>query len=73
MSQTMPNDRALSARESEIAKLICEGYRDREIAKRLGIAESTVSVHLQHAYAKAGVRNRTALAVWWTKQPKEVV
>jgi two-component system, NarL family, nitrate/nitrite response regulator NarL len=63
--------RALSARQLEVASLVAEGYRDREIAERLGIAESTVSVHLQDAYAKAGVRNRTALAVWWTQHRPE--
>jgi FixJ family two-component response regulator len=36
----------LSTRESEIVRLLSEGYSNRQIARRLSIAESTVKSHL---------------------------
>ncbi len=57
--------RHLSPRETQVASLISEGFQDREVAERLGIATSTVHVHRDHVYRKLGVRNRTELARWW--------
>jgi DNA-binding CsgD family transcriptional regulator len=37
------------------------GLRNKEIARRLGINESTVKIHLHNIYRKAQVSNRTAL------------
>ena len=45
----------LSAREFEVAKMACEGLRNREIAERLFVVEDTVENHLQHAYNKLGL------------------
>src|SRR5258708_1864893 len=35
----------LSAREAEVIKLVAEGWRDKEIAHRLGISEETVGTY----------------------------
>jgi len=52
----------LSAREREIAELICDGLSNKEIARHLQIAEGTVKIHLHNIYGKLELRKRTALA-----------
>ncbi len=52
----------LTRREREILDLVALGKENDEIAFDLGIASKTVAKHLQHVYAKLGVRNRTAAA-----------
>jgi DNA-binding NarL/FixJ family response regulator len=52
----------LSAREREIAALICDGLSNKEIARHLQITEGTVKIHLHNIYGKLELRNRTALA-----------
>jgi DNA-binding NarL/FixJ family response regulator len=54
----------LTARESEVVRLVAEGLRNKEIAERLGIVEGTVKIHLHRAYEKLGVDSRLALAVY---------
>ena len=53
---------ALSARETQVARLAGGGLPDKAIARQLGISVATVRTHLDHAFAKLGVRNRVALA-----------
>jgi two-component system, NarL family, nitrate/nitrite response regulator NarL len=50
---------ALADRQMEVLKALAEGMPNKEIARRLGIAEITVKVHLQSIYRKLGVSNRT--------------
>jgi two-component system nitrate/nitrite response regulator NarL len=52
----------LTAREQEVCELVCRGCSNREVAADLGITPGTVKIHLQHIFAKAGVRDRSALA-----------
>lgn len=51
---------ALSARESEVLRLVAEGCTNRAVATRLGIGEATVKTHLVHVYEKLGVGDRAA-------------
>ncbi|HEX5152812.1 MAG TPA: ATP-binding protein [Parafilimonas sp.] len=51
----------LSSREMEIAKLVCEGIKYKEIAERLFIAERTVTKHVQNIFEKVGVTNKVEL------------
>jgi len=51
---------ALSGREVEVLRLVAEGHRNAEIATRLGISVPTVKTHVNNAFAKLGVRDRTA-------------
>lgn len=49
---------ALSVREREVLDLLTSGMSNKEIAARLTISSNTVKFHLNHIYAKLGVRNR---------------
>lgn len=48
----------LTAREAEILTLIADGQSNADIARRLFISEATVKTHINHAFAKTGVRDR---------------
>jgi DNA-binding CsgD family transcriptional regulator len=52
----------LSPREASVAGLAAKGLADKEIARRLNVTFATVRAHLDNAFAKLGVRNRTQLA-----------
>jgi ATP/maltotriose-dependent transcriptional regulator MalT len=48
----------LSPRELEVLGLVARGFRNKEIAAALFIAESTAKVHVRHILEKLGVRTR---------------
>lgn len=52
----------LTAREREVAVLICAGLSNRAIAKKLGTTEGTIGIHLHNIYRKLDITNRTTLA-----------
>jgi DNA-binding NarL/FixJ family response regulator len=54
----------LSPREREILTLVAEGMLNKQIARRLGIAEHTVKIHLGNAFRRIGVSDRTSAALW---------
>jgi DNA-binding NarL/FixJ family response regulator len=51
----------LSPRETEIVKLVAEGYSTKEIAALLSIAPKTVERHRSNILEKLGTRDRVAL------------
>lgn len=51
----------LTTREQHIARLVADGLRNREIARRMGICEATVKAHLTHVFRKLGIRDRAHL------------
>jgi DNA-binding NarL/FixJ family response regulator len=53
----------LTRRELEVARLVCQGLRNKEIATALRITPGTVKVHLMHIFEKTGLQNRFALAL----------
>lgn len=53
----------LSERERQIAALVANGRKNRDIAQELNISENTVKRHLQSIFNKTGVRDRLELAV----------
>jgi len=55
-------DSLLSARESEVLRLLAEGLTDREIAGALSISPRTVESHVSNLLRKLGVRNRAEAA-----------
>jgi len=48
----------LTTREKQILSLVVMGLRNREIARKLYVAESTVKSHLSSAFSKLGVGSR---------------
>jgi LuxR family transcriptional regulator, maltose regulon positive regulatory protein len=49
---------SLSARESDILKLIAEGLSNKEIARNLAITPETVKSHVKHIFIKLNVEKR---------------
>jgi DNA-binding NarL/FixJ family response regulator len=49
---------ALTARQAEVLGLLAEGYANKEIRHRLGIAERTVRAHLTELFNLLGAINR---------------
>ena len=52
----------LTPRELDVLQILTEGFSNQQIARRLFISESTVSVHVSHIIAKLGVSNRLQAA-----------
>jgi len=51
----------LTPRERQVALLVAEGARNREIASGLSISEATVKDHVHRTLAKLGCESRTDL------------
>jgi predicted ATPase/class 3 adenylate cyclase/DNA-binding CsgD family transcriptional regulator len=56
---------SLTPTEQKVAELVAEGLTNEQIARRLLMSPATVKTHLTRIFAKAGVANRTELAVRW--------
>lgn len=54
----------LSPREREIVTQIARGASNKEIARTLDIAETTVKIHVQHILRKLGLSSRVQAAVY---------
>ena len=54
----------LTEAEKQVVFLICEGFRNKEIAKNLKISEKTVKSHCNRIYKKVGVTDRLQLATY---------
>lgn len=52
-------DEDLTARELEVLQLIRDGYRNKQIADQLKVAESTVNFHIKNLVGKLGANDRT--------------
>jgi len=53
----------LTPREVQVAKLVCEGRDNEEIAAELHIAYNTVRAHLGNIFNKVGVRGKVGLII----------
>lgn len=58
-----PVSAQFTKRETDVLAGIIQGWRNREIARELGIAESTVRGYLSSIFDKTGVRSKHGLVV----------
>jgi DNA-binding NarL/FixJ family response regulator len=55
--------RSFSPRQLQVLERLSEGKQNKVIAYELGMAESTVKVHIRHMMKKMKARNRTQLVL----------
>lgn len=55
---------SLTRREGQLVAQLCQGLKNKEIARALKITEGTVKVYLSGLYRKLGVKDRLALALY---------
>jgi DNA-binding NarL/FixJ family response regulator len=63
-ARAVPLADQLSEREKQVLRLVAGGLANKQIARRLGIAESTVKVHTGNIFRRIGVTDRTSAALW---------
>jgi DNA-binding NarL/FixJ family response regulator len=59
-----PLERALTAREREVLKLLAEGKTVRVAATILGVSSKTVDAHKFNLMRKLGIHNKAELVMW---------
>jgi two-component system response regulator NreC len=59
-----PQERALTAREREVLKLLAEGKTVRAVASILGVSSKTVDAHKFNLMRKLGIHNKAELVMW---------
>jgi DNA-binding CsgD family transcriptional regulator len=60
---------ALSPQEFQVASLVAQGMRNREIATQLFLSPKTIETHLGHVFRKMRVKSRTELVVRLAEGP----
>lgn len=61
-------DAGLTEREDEILNCLAEGMNNKNIARRLGISDTTVKVHIKNILRKLNLTSRLEAAVWKHQQ-----
>ena len=51
----------MSPRELQVARLICEGFNNEDIARALKIKHGTVKTHLRNIYRRVRVKNKITM------------
>ncbi len=54
----------LTTREREVVALVAQGFKNKEIAKKMFISEQTVKNHVHNIFDKLGVSDRLELAIY---------
>ena len=62
----------LSARDLQMAHLVCQGRLNKEISGILGLTEGTVKIYMSNLFAKLGVGNRAELAAWTVRHEAQL-
>jgi len=57
----------LSPKEQEVAKLVAQGYSNKDIAKKLDVQLITVKKHLSSIFEKLDIKDRVSLAILLNK------
>ena len=60
---TEPDNRRLTARQTQVVALLMGGLTSKQIAGALGLKFYTVTTHMKNIYKKLGVSNRSSLMV----------
>ena len=58
----------MSARELQVAKLVCRGFNNEEIAGELKVRPGTVKTHLRNVYRRVHVKNKIAMLLRFVEQ-----
>jgi len=66
----LPSSRPLSKREEEIARMVAEGFSNRQISERLDLSEHTIKNYLFRVFEKLGVSTRVELTLYALKRGK---
>jgi DNA-binding NarL/FixJ family response regulator len=59
-----PGAEGLTRRELDVVRQIAAGHSNAEIAATLFVSEATVKTHINHIFAKTGVRDRAQLVAY---------
>ncbi len=62
-------ERALSAREVEVAGHIADGHSNKEIGRALGISEATVKKHVRGVLHKLRLEDRLQVGLYFARNP----
>ena len=60
----------LSPRELDVARFVCRGFSNEEIAKLLGIKSATVKTHLRNVYRRTRVKRKLDMLLKFLEQNK---
>lgn len=58
------DDIAMTARESEVLVLICQGFSNKDISATLFLGSNTVKTYIRTLYRKIGVETRSQAVIW---------
>ena len=59
--------RPLSQSEAEVARGVCAGLSNAQIAEKLHLSEGTIKSHLVHVFRKLEIQRRSQLIAWCQK------
>ncbi len=62
----------MTERELQVAKLVCSGIQNEEIASALDICLGTVKTHIRNIYRKAWVNNKVSMLLRFMAVSKEM-
>lgn len=62
----------LTPRERQIAELVCQGIRNNDIAKNLGITAGTAKTHIRNIYRKVRVKSKIAMLLRFVADSNEL-
>jgi DNA-binding CsgD family transcriptional regulator len=55
-----------------MAKRICQGMTNQEIAQDLGITDNTVRMHVRDLFRRIDVRDRVGAVVWMVHEDRRI-
>jgi predicted ATPase/class 3 adenylate cyclase/DNA-binding NarL/FixJ family response regulator len=64
-SDVDPSD--LTTRQLDVAKLVAQGFTNKQIAQRLGISRFTAETHVRNILGRLGAASRSEIATWATR------